>query len=83
MKVKFTTAPFERTHGRTPKGFGAWAFQATTSETAFDSELTGEVQFFTGTFTEARANARRFFGNPASAVTDVEAVFGINVAVLG
>ena len=83
MKVKFTTAPFERTHGRTPKGFGAWAFQATTHDTAFESELTGEVQFFTGTFTEARAEARRFFGNPAWAMTDVEAVFGIHVAVLG
>ncbi len=66
--TKFTTRQFERTHGRTPKGFGAWAFQATTSETAFDSELTGEVQFFTGTFTEARAEARRFFTAPLVAV---------------
>ena len=68
MKVKFTTRQFERTHGRTPKGFGAWAFQATTHDTAFESELTGEVQFFTGTFTEARAEARRFFTAPLVAV---------------
>ena len=83
MSTTFTTAPFERSHGRKPKGHGDWAFQAATRDTAFDSELTGEVQFFTGTFTKARAEARRFFGNPAWAMTDVEAVFGIHVAVLG
>jgi hypothetical protein len=67
-KTEFTTRQFERTHGRKPKGFGAWAFQATTSETAFDSELTGSVQFFTGTFTEARAEAKQAFEAPLVAV---------------
>ncbi len=66
--TKFTTRQFERTHGRKPKGFGSWAFQATTSETAFDSELTGEIQFFTGTFTEARAAAKQAFDAPLVAV---------------
>ncbi len=66
--TKFTTRQFERTHGRTPKSFGAWAFQAATHETAFESELTGEVQFFTGTFTEARAEARQAFNTPLVAV---------------
>jgi hypothetical protein len=64
----FTTAPFERSHGRKPKGYGAWAFQAATCDTAFDSELIGEVEFFTGTFTEARVEARRFFTAPLVAV---------------
>ena len=68
MKVKFTTASFERSHGRQPKGFGAWAFQTTTHDTAYESELTGEVQFFTGTFTEARNEARQAFNTPLVAV---------------
>tara|TARA_Y100000310_G_scaffold268551_1_gene281198 strand:+ start:38 stop:319 length:282 start_codon:yes stop_codon:yes gene_type:complete len=83
MKIKFTTSPFERSHGHKPKGYGAWAFQVATHDTAYEAELIGDVEFFTGTFTQARAEARRFFSNPASAVTDVEAVFGIHVAVLG
>jgi hypothetical protein len=66
--TEVTTAPFERSHGRSPKGHGAWAFQATTQRTGFASELTGEVEFFTGTFTEARAAARRFFNDPLIAV---------------
>ena len=68
MNTEVTTAPFERSHGRSPKGHGAWAFQATTHRTGFASELTGEVEFFTGTFTEARAAARRFFNAPLIAV---------------
>ena len=68
MSTTFTTAPFERSHGRKPKGHGDWAFQAATRDTAFESELTGEVQFFNGTFTEARAEARRFFTAPLVAV---------------
>jgi len=68
MSTTFTTAPFERSHGRKPKGHGDWAFQAATRDTAFESELTGEVEFFNGTFTEARAEARRFFTAPLVAV---------------
>lgn len=58
MTVTFTTRQFERTHGRKPKGFGHWAFQRTTRETAFEGELVGEVEFFSGTLTEAKAAAK-------------------------
>tara|TARA_R110000824_G_C14889720_1_gene644298 strand:- start:179 stop:391 length:213 start_codon:yes stop_codon:yes gene_type:complete len=61
----FTTSPFERSHGRKPKGFGMWAFQPATRQTAFDAELTGEVEFFTGTLTEAKAQARKHFTQAA------------------
>ena len=67
-RTEVTTAAFERTHGRKAKGHGNWAFQAATHRTAFESELTGEVQFFTGTFTEARAEARQAFNTPLVAV---------------
>lgn len=61
--TKFTTAAFVRAHGRKPRGFGCWAFQQATRETAFESELVGEVEFVTGTLTEAKAEAaRRFAG---------------------
>ncbi len=68
MKTTFTTRQFERTWGSKPKGFGTWAFQATTTQTAFDSERTGEIQFFTGTLTEARNEARRSFTEPLIAI---------------
>lgn len=56
--LRFTTRQFERTHGRKPKGFGNWAFQQVTAETAFDHERVGRVEFFTGTLTEAKAKAK-------------------------
>lgn len=54
MKTKFTTSQFERSHGRKPKGFGGWAFSRSTSASAFESDLFGEVEFFSGTLTEAK-----------------------------
>jgi len=68
VRTEVTTAPFERSHGRSPKGYGAWAFQATTHRTGYASELTGEVEFFSGTFTEAAVAAQRFFKVPLIAV---------------
>lgn len=56
--LTFTTRSFERSTGRKAKGFGTWAFQATSRETAFASELLGETEFFSGTLTEAKAALR-------------------------
>lgn len=53
----FTDAAFRRSHSKAPRGNGCWAFQATTRRTAFESEMTGPVEFFSGTFTEAKAQA--------------------------
>lgn len=57
-RTEFTTAAFERSHGRRPSGRGSWAFQAATNWTAFDRDLTGEIVWANGTLTEAKAAAR-------------------------
>lgn len=57
MAAEVTTAEFVRTHGKAPRGFGSWAFQASTTRAAFDADRTGEVTFVTATFTEARKRA--------------------------
>lgn len=46
-KTKFTTRAFERSHGRKPSSstMGSWAFRASSSETAFESDLYGELVF--------------------------------------
>jgi hypothetical protein len=56
--TEFTTSAFVRSHGRQPRGTGTWAFQRATRHTAFSSELVGEVEFFHGTLTEAKAKAK-------------------------
>ena len=53
-KTQFTDAPYVRSHGRSPRGRGMWAFQATSMHTAYDSELMGEILWFKGTLAEAR-----------------------------
>ena len=57
--MQFTTRHYVRTHGKAPKGQGGWAFQATTHDTAFDSERYGPVHTFYGTYTEAKSAARQ------------------------
>jgi hypothetical protein len=57
MNTTFTTAAFERSHGRKPRGRGEWGFQQSASHRAFFEDLTGEMQFFRGTLTEAKAQA--------------------------
>lgn len=67
--VTFTDAAFRRSAGRKPRGWAAWAFQATQSRAAFDADLFGPVVIISGTFTEATAEAaRRFTGTPVVAV---------------
>lgn len=59
--MTFTTSPYVRSHGSEPRGRGSWAFQAASSQTAFDDERRGDVVFFNGTFAQARREARRHF----------------------
>lgn len=54
-----TTAAFERSHGRKPRGFATWAFQGAAARTAFDAELVGEPTFITANYSEAREIAQR------------------------
>lgn len=57
-RATFTASAFERSHGKRPTGRGSWAFQQTTSFTAFDAELFGEIEFFNDTLTGAMARMR-------------------------
>ncbi len=54
-----TTRAFTRSHGTNPRGQGGWGFQRSTTEQAFDADLFGDMEFFQGTFTEARRQAER------------------------
>jgi hypothetical protein len=56
-KPAVTTEAFQRSHMTKPRGNGGWAFQRSTRRTAFEAERFGEVEFFFGTFTDARAQA--------------------------
>ncbi len=62
-RPEVTTAPFVRCHGEEPRGHGFWAFQASTTRTAFDRDCNGHPEFFNGTFTEAAAQARKHFAD--------------------
>lgn len=62
-RPEVTTAAFFRSHAKHPAGRGVWAFQASTTRTAFDRDCTGQVEFFSGTFNEAAAQARTHFAD--------------------
>lgn len=69
--VSFSTTPYEREHGKQPRGFGAWAFQR-----LHGGVLVGEIRFFTGTVTAAKKLA-------AEAFADYGAAGFTDVAILG
>ena len=52
--VRVSTRDYEFAHGRTPRGFGHWAFEFGEREAA------EAVEFWTGTYSEAKAQAVRF-----------------------
>lgn len=57
-RLQVTARPYERAHGRAPRGRGSWAFAPATNWTAYDAEVDYDaVRFFNGTYTEARAAA--------------------------
>jgi len=59
MSTEFTNSDYERTHGKSPRGEGGWAFQRSSARTAFSRERYGEVEFFYGTLTVARKQAKQ------------------------
>ena len=68
--VRVTTRNFEASHGASPRGFGNWGFFFSNTERRFDAEWT-EPEFFSGTFTEARTQARRFARDNGFSFADV------------
>jgi len=64
-KPTITTAQFRRTWGHEPEVVddGSWAFQASTTPTAFEADRYGDVRFFPGTYDEAAKTAAAHFAN--------------------
>ncbi len=50
--IDVSTRRFEASHGRAPRGYGHWGF-------FFDGETDAPV-FFVGSYSEAKAEARKF-----------------------
>ena len=61
MAPMFTTRNFERSHGRPPRGRGSWAFQESATDAAFEEDMRGDVEWFHGTYSEAREQAAQAF----------------------
>jgi hypothetical protein len=57
--IKFTTANYERSHGKAPRGRGNWGFQRTNGVFAYDRDLHGQIFWFSGTYQEAKRKAVR------------------------
>jgi hypothetical protein len=55
----FTVVPYLRSHGRSPRGRGVWAFQRARNASAFSYDLNGPVEFFSGSLAEAKKLARQ------------------------
>ena len=51
MSVEFNTREYEFSHGKSPRGYGYWAF-------FFDNEK--EPQWFTGKYSEVKKLARAY-----------------------
>jgi len=50
-----TTARYQRTHGKSPRGKGTWAFKRSTTRDAYDADCYGPSTFAPyGTYTQAR-----------------------------
>jgi hypothetical protein len=67
-RIVFTSSSYVRSHGKEPRGVGCWVFQASSSTTAFASELSGDTFEAWGTFAAAKQEARMHFVGRASVV---------------
>jgi len=54
MTFEFNTSDYELTHGKTPRGYGSWAFK-------IDGQPDGAMQFFSGTFNDAKKLAKAHY----------------------
>lgn len=70
MRPKFDDREYRRSHMKSPRGRGSWAFQA-----IGDGGLVGDVVFFSGTLTEAKKQAAAHF-------RDQDVASDIRIAVL-
>ena len=57
MNTTPTDSPYRRSHRNAPRGRGGWGFQRSRTRTAYDYDRYGDIEFFTGTYAEARRQA--------------------------
>lgn len=67
MKVKFDSQDFELAHGKKPKGFGLWFFEATMDDHCGSFSGLGKFEV-SGTFSEAKKAAKEHFCSEAATV---------------
>lgn len=67
--VDITDRSFIRSHGKAPRGHGAWGFAPSTSDRAFDADVDfSRMVFITAGFGDACAQARRHFAGTCDIV---------------
>lgn len=57
--VVFNTRKFETAHGKSPRGYGSWAFCP--AQFYGRSDESAHIQWFTGNYSDAKKSARAFF----------------------
>jgi hypothetical protein len=62
-RISIVTSPYERSHGKCPRGEGSWAFQRTTSNAALTDDLYGKIEFWQGSLGDAMKKAQEFFAD--------------------
>lgn len=58
MKTTFNTTEYEASHGRKPRGLGAWAFRIIGTDGSGSYTTLKHCYFTTGTYMEAKRNAK-------------------------
>lgn len=62
MTIRITTATYLRSHGKSPRGQGNWAFAPSTRESAYAAEIDyDQIVWFSGSYTDARRQAIEYF----------------------
>jgi hypothetical protein len=74
MKVTFRNDSYLFTHGKAPKGVGMWIFEVVFSD-QLGTYSTGERIFATGTFTDAKRQAKQLAVTEARTVGACREVF--------
>ena len=59
--IYFNTSYYLASHGKEPKGRGFWAFDAALINGCFILPYGEEIYWANGTYSEARAKARKYF----------------------
>lgn len=68
MTTIYDASDFASTHGKNPKGYGAWAFEASVHDgQGAWSQLAG-TKWITANYTQAKREAREHFKREASTI---------------